>query len=133
MSRAGYSDCLDSQQLAMWRGQVASATRGKRGQRLLRDLRDALDAMPVKALIAHELVNDGDVCALGAVGMMRKTPELEKLDPEDYDELANAFDASACLIREIEYINDEWGTSPENRWQVMRNWVEKHIKKESDK
>lgn len=55
MSRSDYSEDLDMWDLIRWRGQVASAIRGKRGQKLLRDLAAALDAMPVKALIADEL------------------------------------------------------------------------------
>lgn len=52
MSRSGYSD--DCENIAMWRGVIASATRGKRGQRFFRDLVTALDAMPEKALVAGD-------------------------------------------------------------------------------
>jgi len=38
MSRSGYSDDCEGSELAMWRGQVASAKRGKRGQRFFREL-----------------------------------------------------------------------------------------------
>ena len=56
MSRAGYGDDMeDPLDLGRWRGQVASATRGKRGQRLLRDLLAALDAMPEKRLVTDVL------------------------------------------------------------------------------
>lgn len=48
MSRSGYSN--DGENIAMWRGQVASAIRGKRGQAFLRELVEALDAMPEKRL-----------------------------------------------------------------------------------
>lgn len=43
MSRSGYSD--DCENVAMWRGQVASAIRGKRGQTMLRDLVLAQEVM----------------------------------------------------------------------------------------
>jgi len=55
VSRSGYSDDLDNWDLIKWRGQVASATRGKRGQKLLTDLLAALNAMSEHSLIAHEL------------------------------------------------------------------------------
>lgn len=56
MSRSGYSDEeAEPGQFAMWRGQVASAIRGRRGQALLREMLAAMDAMPVKRLIANSL------------------------------------------------------------------------------
>lgn len=56
MSRSGYSEEEDEPgQFAMWRGQVASAIRGRRGQTLLREMLAAMDAMPVKRLIANSL------------------------------------------------------------------------------
>jgi hypothetical protein len=124
MSRAGYCDDLDQWDLIRWRGQVASAIRGKRGQTLLRELLAALDAMPAKRLIAHELrTEEGQVCALGALGAVRGI-DLEKLDPEDPDGIAAAFNVAPQLVREIEYYNDEWSAeTQEHRWQRMRNWV----------
>lgn len=72
MSRSGYTDDgLDSWQVIRWRGAVASAIRGRRGQALLTELLAALDAMPVKELIKEQLVEDGAVCALGALGRAR--------------------------------------------------------------
>ena len=72
MTRSGYSDDYDGWQLIKGRGMVASATRGKRGQQFFKDLVAALDALPEKVLIADDLQNDeGDVCALGAVGLKR--------------------------------------------------------------
>lgn len=58
MSRSGYIDDYDDDNgsLAMYRGQVASAMRGKRGQAFLRGLLSALDEMPEKRLIAGHLV-----------------------------------------------------------------------------
>jgi hypothetical protein len=43
MSRSGYVDDVDQKDLAMYRGAVASAIRGKRGQALLREMREAMD------------------------------------------------------------------------------------------
>lgn len=139
MSRSGYSD--DGENIAMWRGQVASAIRGKRGQAFLRELIDALDAMPDKRLIANELQRHAPafippqvagspmVCALGSVGVKRGV-NMTELDPEDYDAIADAFGISHQLVQEIEFVNDEYGygETPEQRWQNVRIWAAKQIK-----
>lgn len=135
MSRSGYSDdydCDSNWPHIQWRGQVTSATRGKRGQAFLRDLRDALDAMPEKRLIAHELRQGGEVCAIGSLGAARGI-DLEKLEVWDYDAIAAAFDIASPLVREIEWMNDEGSyrkDSPESRWCRMRAWVSAQIKQE---
>lgn len=130
MSRSGYIDDYDDDlQLGRWRGMVASATRGKRGQKLFRDLLAALDAMPEKALITEELEADGNVCALGALGLQRDI-DMANLDPEEPEHVAAAFDIATCLAQEIVYMNDEWGgrnETPEQRWARMRGWVSKQI------
>lgn len=129
MSRSGYVDDFDDpRSLTMWRGQVASAIRGKRGQAFLRELQQALDAMPTKRLIAHELKQDGEVCALGSVGI-RRGVDLGALDPDDYDKLAEVFGIAHQLVREIEWLNDEWwgSDSPEQRWQRVRDWCDSNI------
>jgi hypothetical protein len=134
MSRSGYSDDYDYDgewRQIMWRGRVASATRGKRGQAMLRDLLAALDVMPQKRLIAHDLVANGEVCAIGSLGLARGV-EMEKLDVEDYGTIAKTFDVAAPLVQEIEWINDEGATvfkeTPEQRWGRMRDWVASQIK-----
>lgn len=133
MSRSGYSDDYDNLAMGRWRGVVASAIRGKRGQSFLKDLAEALDDMPVKRLIAHELEENGEVCALGAVGLKRGI-EMKDIDPEDYCVVANSFDIATPLAQEIVYHNDEWEGSketPEDRWVRMRKWVDELIKKDS--
>ncbi len=145
MSRSGYvEDFDDNWQLIKWRGQVASATRGKRGQKLLTDLLVALDAMPDKALVPHELeTEDGQVCALGALGKARGI-DMQKLDPEEPEAVAAAFDIAPQLAQEIVYMNDEYLDStwnettkrydditPEKRWECMRAWVASQIQRES--
>lgn len=104
--------------------------RGKRGQLLLRDLLAALDAMPEKSLIAHELQQDGEVCALGACGVHRGM-DMSSLNPEEPKNVARAFDIAEPMAREIAYMNDEYGDhneSCEKRWQRMRDWVASKIK-----
>ena len=155
MSRAGYSDDYDDENgaLAMYRGMVASATRGKRGQALLKDILIAMTAMPVKQLIADDLERmDGSVCAIGAAGKLRGV-DMSGLDPEDAESVAGRFNVADCLAREIVYMNDEHGFSgeyefvdgvdywgrreiqkrmrketPEERFDRMRKWVRSQIK-----
>jgi hypothetical protein len=129
MSRAGYSEDLDPLDLGRWRGQVASAIRGKRGQAFLRELVEALDALPGKRLIAHDLEHAGNVCAIGSVGQKRGV-DMGVLDPHDSEHLATVFGIADQLVREIEFMNDEggWNETPEQRWARMRAWAVSHLK-----
>ena len=130
MSRSGYNDgCDDNWANICWRGAVLSAKRGARGQQFFGDLLAALDAMPAKELIADELRQDGEVCALGALGEARGL-ELEQIDPEDHETVADVFGIAPALAREVVYINDEGGRyqeTPEQRWQRVRRWAESNI------
>ena len=123
MSRSGYTedDGSDNQwRYIMWRGTVASATRGKRGQKLLRDLLAALDAMPEKRLVARKFEAAGDFCALGVLGAQRgidikQFDSSEEDDYGDYDErIGAAFDIADPLAREIMWRNDECVT--DSKW-----------------
>jgi hypothetical protein len=130
MSRSGYSDDLDCGELNLYRGAVDSAIRGKRGQRLLRDLVRALEAMPVKELIPDELESNGQVCALGAVGL-RRGLDMSKIDPEDSELVALKFDISDALAREVTYQNDEaafYPETPAQRWERMYKWAKSKLK-----
>lgn len=135
MSRSGYQYDYEDQYLYLYRGQVASAIRGKRGQAFLRDALAALDSLTKPKLIAGELVKDGEVCLLGAVGLYRGVDVqqlAEQWDPEDVAEpAAEVLNIAECLAREAEYINDEaWfgaPETPEQRWQRVRGWVLSHI------
>lgn len=140
MSRSGYHYDCDPLELGRWRGQVASAIRGKRGQAFLIDLLAALDEMPEKRLIADTLVMDGDVCAIGALGRARKI-DMSGINAHDSNSVSNAFNIAEQLAREITYINDESflytylphenrsrPITPEERWQHVREWVASLIK-----
>ncbi len=133
MSRSGYTDDWDFEWWyhIRWRGQVASAIRGKRGQAFLRELVQALDAMPEKRLIPNNLEHAGNVCAIGSVGRARGI-DMSKLDPEDYNSIAATFGIARQLVQEIEYMNDEGVcvSSPEQRWQKMRNWAVSQLRKQ---
>lgn len=130
MSRSGYVDDMDDQwALIRWRGAVKSAIRGKRGQSFLREMVAALDAMPEKSLITEELAMNGEVCALGAVGMLRGI-DMTQVEPTEYDEVAKLFGISDALAREIMFENDEGSLrneTAEQRWQRVRNWVQEQI------
>ena len=123
MSRSGYTEDCDGWDLIRWRGQVASALRGKRGQDFLREMLMALDSLPAKRLIAEELEADGEVCALGSVGRARGL-DMSSLDPCDHKDLAGVFGVAHQMIQEIEYENDEFRTEdPERRFARIRAWV----------
>lgn len=130
MSRSGYSDNIGEWDLIRWRGQVASAIRGARGQKLLRELLASLDAMPEKRLIVGDLRDaDGEHCTLGVLGEVRGLP-LETIDPEDYEQVADAFGVAHQLVQEVVFENDEAcfsRESPEERWKRMRAWVAARI------
>lgn len=127
MSRSGCSD--DGDHINLWRGTVASAIRGRRGQAFLRELAAALDAMPEQRLIEGDLIRDGEVCAMGAVGV-RRGVDLAKLYPDDYEHIAHVFGIAWPLVQEIEWINDDYwrDETPEQRWTRVREWVRKNIR-----
>lgn len=130
MGRAGYSDDWDFDNWShiRWRGQVASATKGKRGQSFLLEMITALDAMPERRLVTNELQDGPNVCAIGSVGLCRGV-DMAALDPEDPWAIAAAFDIASPLVREIEYENDEYWQpeTPEQRWKRMRAWAVRHL------
>lgn len=143
MSRSGYSDDCEGRELAMWRGTVASAIRGKRGQSFLKEMLAAMDAMPVKRLVTHELETPEfipcshwglfeatSVCAIGTVGKARGI-DMATIDPDDRETVADTFNIATPLASEIAYLNDEWGPlkeSPEARFARMRAWVASQIR-----
>lgn len=133
MSRSGYSDDFDGGDWAMicYRGAVASAMRGRRGQAFLRDLLAALDALPQPRLIADELQQDGEVCAIGAVGRMRGV-DMTGMEAENIERVASVFGIADAMAREIVYANDRecayWiDETPEERFKRMRDWVVRQI------
>lgn len=144
MNRSGYDYDGDDDPLAngRWRAQVASAIRGKRGQAFLRELAAAMDAMPVKELIESKLVDaDGACCTLGVVCQSRGL-DVTGWDVEDAHEIACKLGIAEQLVREIEAENDEFyemvlgfrlGETVEMRWQRMRAWVDKRIRKDGGK
>lgn len=144
MSRSGYIDDCEPLELGRWRAQVASSIRGKRGQSFLRELADAMDAMPVKELIANNLVNsEGACCTIGVVCKSRGL-DVSNVDVTDPESVGNVVGISRQLAAEIEWFNDEcpdfrrdpetgewkWEETPAERWTRMRKWVNERIKKD---
>lgn len=142
MSRSGYSD--DAENVALWRGVVQSAIRGRRGQAFLRALADAMDAMPIKRLTSHALERPDGVCAaatyqggaepamtpcaMGALGQARGVDMswFSEIDAEDdphalAERLGADFDIAHQLAMEVQWVNDEATVGvrvpdPTSRW-----------------
>lgn len=131
MSRSGYDDDYGSDNpwdLTRYRGAVASAFRGKRGRAFLREMLFALDRLPEKKLIANDLVRSGEVCAIGAVGLVRGV-DMD-FDPEDAEAVAAKFGIAVAMAREIVWMNDEAGfykETPEQRFQRIRQWIVRQV------
>jgi hypothetical protein len=129
MNRSGYSD--DCENLGLWRGNVDRAIHGKRGQAFLREMAAALDAMPVKELVADEIMRDSEhVCAIGAVAVARGL-DVKSLDVTDGESVGQVFGVARHLACEIAYVNDERGhyqETPAARWLRMRAWVTEKLR-----
>ena len=140
MSRSGYV-IDENNKSQLYRGAVRSAIKGKRGQKLLSDILSALDAMWDKKLSGDHLNNPKVFfCTLGVLGSERGLYN-GIVDNIDHDALAEIFDASPALVREIMFVNDECGSehtclngvwkysdySASDRWARMRKWVESKI------
>lgn len=84
--------------------------------------------MPEKRLIAYDLQDKGNVCAIGAVGVKRGV-DMSALDPHDPETLSGVFGIAHQIVREIEYMNDEawYDEKPEHRWSRMREWAASKI------
>ena len=110
-----------------WLRDVANAIASPKGQAFLRELAAAMDAMPEKVLIANELVDkEGDCCTIGAVCKARG------IDATHMDSAAVAewLGAPLLLVAEIIDVNDGYRETPVHRWQRMRQWVDKRIRKD---
>jgi hypothetical protein len=131
MSRSGYSDDIDDHwAFICWRGAVASALRGKRGQAFVKEMLAAFDRLEHQRLISGELEQEGEVCALGAVGKTRGM-DMSEIDPDDHEGIAGTFGIPHALACEIMFQNDEagpWKETPEDRYARVRRWLEWNIK-----
>lgn len=129
MSRCSYDEGLDNWELIRWRGAVASAIKGKRGKACLQEMATALDALEAKRLIKNDLVRGGEACALGVLGIARGL-NMEDIDPEDLDAVAETFGIARALAAEIMFINDDFfDVTPEYRFWRVRQWITEQIGK----
>lgn len=136
MSRSGYSD--ECENIELYRANVDRALKGKRGQAFLVELASAMDAMPVKELIADELVtDDGACCTLGAICKTRQI-DVSRIDYSDPWTVAHALGIARVMAAEIAYMNDEYmprrhfaedeaPETPAQRWTRMRKWVSDNL------
>lgn len=130
MSRSGYSD--DCEHLGLYRHAVDRAITGRRGQAFLRELITALDTMPAKRLAAGLFVDGDQVCAMGAVAVVRGL-DTSTLDESEPYEVGAFLGIPTALAAEIAFENDERphyrgvDETDEGRWQRMRDWATDHI------
>lgn len=134
-------------------GAEKAALRSKRGRKALEELRDALLRLPHKRLIEGELCDGEGVCALGAYLYRKKVDagqapilvwkELQQEshkakahywgdspDPRKLAEYAaKELGVAPALAIAIQVENDiDWGGStPEQRYEGLLQWVEKKI------
>ena len=105
-----------------------------------------MDAMPVKELIAEELIDDeGSCCTIGVVCKSRGV-DVAKVDYHDSVSVGAAVGIAHQMVAEIEYLNDECGErferdatnagiwnrieeTPAERWQRMRTWINGQLAK----
>lgn len=121
-----------------WAGAAKKAIYGRPGQTFLKELKEALLALPEKKLIADEFMTaQGEVCALGAVAKARGI-DMTGIDIDDsVADIAKAkLGCTFTLAWEIMAQNDDGGSpyfwdadkwTPEQRYEHVLHWVERHI------
>lgn len=140
MSRTGWYEMDDRDQDAILRmgrarGQIASATRGRRGQAFLRLALKALDNMEDKRLAAHTFgVGDGGcMCLMTSIatetGRGSVLTDVDLEDGETVCELMAAkFDVADVLVKDLVWDNEEIPTQdPAERWRCMRERIARTI------
>jgi hypothetical protein len=124
-------------QFALWQGNCQRALSGKRGQESLRELESALLALPSKRLIANELDNGEDVCAIGALARYKHLTPFA--DPESEMEDVGVECGMPRLVAwkvveindnefDFRYVgNQRVDYTPEERYAAILKWVQKQI------
>lgn len=152
--RIGYSEDEDYPgQHSLFHANCARALLGKKGQVALRELEAALVALPSKRLVAHKLVEQGDVCAIGALALHKGATEehLETLDDEYMEGVGEEYGLPHLVAWKVVEKNDidlesysvlapgpnQYGfyhgyqpgyrltikVTPEKRYEYMLTWV----------
>ena len=155
MSRFDYDDDGDhviTWEMIQWnlKRHIASP----KGQAKLREFRDALLAIPGRRLIDGALVNEGDVCAIGAFAAYKRVQQgldwpaaveaiRDLYQPKTHWgwlEDSDAYTTQDAGVREcgltrtlawqLAWQNDETldRLTPEQRWQAMYDWTCKQIR-----
>lgn len=143
-SRFEYCDDGEGIPIGLWRNIVKRSITGKRGQEALRELEAALLALPQKRLISGFVRDEGNVCAVGALGLYREMQAGKSLDdalealPEwadnDFEtaEYGRDLGLTETLAWTIAEANDEKFSdmSPEARYDAMLAWVRDRLRQE---
>jgi hypothetical protein len=140
--RIGYSDEEDYPgQFGLWQGNCSRSLSGRNGQASLRELEAALVALPSKRLIANELDDGEDVCAIGA--LVRYKQHTPKADPEcEMEDIGVECGMPRLVAWKVVELNDieldyRWtGGSrvpytPEERYISVLQWVRKQLAQRS--
>jgi hypothetical protein len=139
LMRINYSEDEDYPgQFGLWQANCRRSLSGRSGQAALRELEAALLALPSKRLIAGELNDGKDVCAIGA--LVRYKRHIPVADPEDQMEEIGVECGMPRLVAwkvvelndvelmgRYDYSDDPHGRfvplTPEGRYIAMLKWV----------
>jgi hypothetical protein len=158
MSRIGYSEDEDYPgQHALWQANVRRCLNGRAGKEGLRELEAALLALPSKRLISQKLIEQGEVCAIGAIALHKGATEehLETLDEEYMEGVGEEYGLPRLVAWAIVEKNDydlesysvtapgpnQYGfyhgyqpgyrlrveVTPEERYKHMLAWVQRQL------
>lgn len=136
--RINYSEDEDYPgQFYLYQANCTRSVKGQAGQKALRELEAALLALPSKRLIAEELDDGQDVCAIGALVRHKKiTPtsdsewEMENVGVECG--MPHLVAWKVVELNDVEFL-DRWRDgarefyTPEERYDAMLKWVRQQI------
>jgi hypothetical protein len=135
----------------LWEQAMTRAIGGKRGQAALADLEQALLALPSHRLVEGYIAKEGEVCAIGALVLAKRTAagesrdvvlaELERVSDPEEEYVADVTASLGTKYGNMAYsmawriaeLNDEdlRGRSPEERFDQVLRWVRKAQGKEA--
>jgi hypothetical protein len=141
--RISYSEDEDYPgQFNLWQGNCQRSLSGRKGQAALRELRAALLALPSKRLIANELDDGADCCAIGA--LVRYKSLTPKSDREyEMEEVGVECGMPRMVAWKVVELNDvqldrRWDgmksveLTPEERYDAVLKWVGEQLNARSD-
>lgn len=141
--RISYSDEEDYPgQFDLWQANCRRSIHGKAGQASLRELEAALVAMPSKRLIAEELDNGEDVCAIGALVRYKQITPIADADFEMEEVgmecgLPRLVAWKVVELNDVELSDHMWDSAkqayrqrtPEERYTSVLSWVQRQLQK----